>query len=233
MNSGENIRNVDHMTRINIEGESSGRAGRKGVPIVYRDIEDYVEGTITSKGSPFIFKIDKEDLEKVQTRHWYAASGGNYVGCQITVNGSRKILYLHNFVMNRLTFPGKGTTESVDHLNRNGLDNRKSNLRIVSQSIQNTNRGGGRPRCAELPEGCGITLDELPKHVWYIKASGAHGDRFGIDIKTRNIKWKSSSSKALTLRQKLEEAIHKLEELDCLKSSHDNREFTHHSLTIL
>jgi len=212
MNSDGNIRNDDHKTMIAIEGESSGRAGRKGIPVVYKDVEDYIEGTITSKGTPFIFKIDKEDLGKVQTRHWYAASGGNYVGCQITVEGKRKILYLHNFIMNRLTFPGKGTTESVDHINRNGLDNRKRNLRVVSQSVQNMNRGGGRARRAELPEGCGITLEELPKHVWYIKASGAHGDRFGIDIKTRNIKWKSSSSKALTLRQKLDETIRVLEE---------------------
>lgn len=212
MNRDGNIRNDDHKTMIAIEGESSGRAGRKGIPIIYKDVEDYIEGTITSKSSPFIFKIDKADLEKVQTRHWYAASGGNYVGCQITVKGQRKILYLHNFIMDRLTFPSKGTTESVDHINRNGLDNRKSNLRIVSQSIQNTNRGGGRARRAELPEGCGITLEELPKHVWYIKASGAHGDRFGIDIKTRNIKWKSSSSKSLTLLQKLEETKQKLPE---------------------
>lgn len=212
MNSDGNIRNDDHKTMIAIEGESSGRVGRKGIPIIYKDVEDYIEGTITSKGSPFIFKIDKDDLEKVQTRHWYAASGGNYVGCQITFKGQRKILYLHNFIMNRLTFPGKGTTESVDHINRNGLDNRKSNLRIVSQSIQNTNQRA-KSRRAELPEGCGITLEELPKHVWYIKASGAHGDRFGIDIKTRNIKWKSSSSKSITLRQKLDETIRKIEEL--------------------
>ena len=210
--SGEIIHNEDRMLTITIEGESSGRAGRKGIPIVYRDVDGYVEGTITSKGSPFVFKIDKDDLEKVCTRHWYAASGGNYVGCQITVNGSRKILYLHNFVMNRLTFPGKGTTESVDHINRNGLDNRKENLRVVTQSVQNTNQRA-KPRRAELPEGCGITLADLPKYVWYIKANGAHGDRFGIDIKMRNIKWKSSSSKSMTLLQKLEETKEKLREL--------------------
>ena len=62
MNSDGNIRNDDHKTMIAIEGESSGRAGRKGIPIIYKDVEDYIEGTITSKGTPFIFKIDKDDL---------------------------------------------------------------------------------------------------------------------------------------------------------------------------
>jgi len=202
-------------TMIRIEGEEPrGIGGKKARPVEYIDVGDHVECGVLFKGEPRKFLIDKDDLEKVQTRQWYVCVGGLYIGTHVNISGTRKVLYLHNFVMNRLTFPGKGTTESVDHINRNGLDNRKSNLWIVSQSIQNTNQRS-KARRSELPEGCGITLEELPKHVWYIKASGAHGDRFGIDIKTRNIKWKSSSSKALTLRQKLEEAIHKLKELDC------------------
>jgi len=199
-------------TMIRIEGEQSrGIGGRKARAVEYNDVGDHVECGVLFKGEPKTFFIDKDDLEKVQTRQWYVCVGGLYIGTHVNIAGKRKVLYLHNFIMNRLTFPGKGTTESVDHINRNGLDNRKSNLRVVSQSVQNTNQRA-KARCAELPEGCGITLEELPKHVWYIKASEAHGDRFGIDIKTRNIKWKSSSSKALTLRQKLDETIRVLEE---------------------
>jgi len=212
-----NISNSDHQTMIHIEDNVIGRkrapgAGRKGMPIVYKEDDEYVECTAISKGQPFVFKIDKDDLERVKTRHWYAASGGKYVGSQVAIEGKRKILYLHNFVMNRFTFPGKGTTESVDHINRDGLDNRKSNLRVVSQSEQNMNQKG-RPRTSVLPEGCGISVEDIPKHIWYIKASGHHGDRFGIDLKTQGIKWKSSSSKSLTLQEKLKEAKDKLETL--------------------
>ena len=208
MSNDGNIRNEDQELEVFIEGESTGRAGRKPIPIIYREVDDYIEGTITSKGVPFIFKIDREYLKKVRSRHWYAASGGSYVGCQITIHGSRKILYLHNFIMNRLTFDGKGQKESVDHINRDGLDNRKSNLRIISQSMQNVNKIG-KPRTAVLPEGC----PELPRHVWYIKSDGKHGDRFGIDLKTEGIKWKSTSSKTISWETKLEEAKNRLEEL--------------------
>lgn len=192
-----------------IEGETPrGIGGRKAVPVEYIDCEDYTEGRITTVGGIISFKIDKEDLEKVKTRHWYAAVGGRYVGSHITINNSKKILYLHNFIMNRLTFDGKGQKESVDHINRDGLDNRKSNLLVVSQSMQNVNKLP-KSRTANLPEGC----PELPRHIWYIKSDGKHGERFGIDLKTEGIKWKSTSSKTISWETKLQEAKNRLEEL--------------------
>ena len=154
------------------------------------------------------FKIDKDDFEKVNTRHWYLTSGGHYVGSGLTVDGKSKVMYLHNFIMNRFVFPGKGSKESIDHINRNGLDNRKSNLRLVSQSMQNVNKKS-RSRTAELPEG----ISELPKHVWYIKPNGLHGDRFCIELKTEGITWKTTSSKKVTIHEKLQQAKDKLEEL--------------------
>jgi hypothetical protein len=183
--------------------------GRKPLhEIVYEDVEDHIEATIVSNGTHVKFKIDKDDLERVKTRHWYLASGGHYVGSCVTIEGKSKVLYLHNFVMNKLDFPGKGPKESIDHINRNGLDNRKSNLRLVSQSIQNVNKKA-RGRTAELPEG----ITELPKHVWYIKPNGLHGDRFCIELKTEGVTWKTTSSKKVSIHEKLQQAKDKLNEL--------------------
>lgn len=192
-----------------IEGETRGLGGRKPKEVKYSKSEEgHYIGCVIHNNVPLEFLIDEDDIERVKTRHWYSVTNGKYIGCHVTINGCRKILMLHNFVMNRLTFPGKGSKETVDHINRNGLDNRKSNLRVVSQSIQNTNQKK-KERRAELPEG----ITEVPKHVWYIKSHGAHGDRFCIELKTEGVTWKTTSSKKVPIQEKLQQAKDKLIEL--------------------
>ena len=177
--------------------------------ITYNNME-YIVGTLQYNNNDIKFVFDKDEYDKIKDRAWHLASG-KYISSAIMDDSKRKELYLHNIVMNRINFTGKGTTESVDHINRNGLDNRKENLRIVSQSEQNLNQNK-KKRNITLPEGCEISVDDIPKHVWYIKANGLHGDRFGIDFKTENIKWKTSSSKKISLKDKLAEAKIKLQE---------------------
>ena len=210
MNSSSEYESGAKMTSI--PGETIKKAGRPCKEVEYRDIlidnSPCVIGTISHNGEKLEFIIDKEDEVKVRSRHWYAITDGKYIGVHITIENSRKFLYLHNFVLDRFVFLGKGAKESVDHINRNGLDNRKSNLRVVSQTLQNVNKKQ-RTRTAQLPEG----IPELPKHIWYIKPNGLHGDRFCIELKTEGITWKTTSSKKVSIQEKLEQAKKKLEEL--------------------
>lgn len=197
-----------------IEGEVRSTAGRKPNPIVYNELEDYVEGIIQFNNKPLKFLIDKEDLESVKTRNWHAVTGGKYIGADIKINNNRKVIGLHNFVMNRLIFPGKGSKESIDHINRNGLDNRKSNLRLVSQTDQNLNQKQKSKR-TELPENSdNIKIEDVPKHVYYVKARGNHGDGFAIEFKKNGKKIYNPfiRSKVLTMEQKLVKIKEKLEE---------------------
>jgi hypothetical protein len=183
-----------------IEGETKSIAGRKPNPIVYNELEDCVEGIIQFNEKSVKFFIDKEELEKVKTRNWHLVTNGKYVGANIRINGNIKILYLHNFVMQKFDFPGKGTKQSIDHINRNGLDNRKSNLRLATQTEQNLNQQK-KPRHATLPDG----ITDLPKHIYYIKANGNHGDGFAVEFKKdkKRIYYERVRSKVLTIQEKL------------------------------
>lgn len=190
------------------------RAGRPGSPIVYIHVnyhdKEYTIMKIKYQDSYYIYSIiDKEDFIKIKDYTWHYISNG-YVSHTAPHDGKRKELYLHNMVMGRLGFPGKGSKESIDHINRNGLDNRKENLRLITQSAQNINQKQ-KERRIELPADSGVTVDDIPKHVWYIKANGAHGDRFGIDFKTEGIKWKTTSAKNVSLHDKLKSAKEQLE----------------------
>jgi hypothetical protein len=78
--------------------------------------------------------IDTDDFERVNKYKWHTMPARNdnlYV--QGTVN-NRKTL-LHHLVL------GKPVNNLViDHINGDGLDNRKSNLRFVTKSVNSQNK---------------------------------------------------------------------------------------------
>ena len=177
--------------------------------VIY-DNKKYIVGTLFANGEPIEFVFDKDDSDKVIGRNWHIASG-KYIASAIIINNKRMELYLHNLVSNRLDHEGKGTKETVDHINRNGFDNRKENLRIITQSEQNMNQTQ-KSRSITLPEGCQIDPSDIPRHIWYIKAQGAHGDRFAIEFKSEKLVWKTTSSRKVSLVNKLAQAKEKLAE---------------------
>ena len=191
-------------------------SGRKPGLIDYKSVNynnnDYVIGTIQFKSEDIKFIIDKDDYSKISERAWHFASGNYISSAYLCGDGKKRELYLHNLIMGMDLFTGKGTKESVDHINRNGLDNRKENLRIISQSEQNMNQSK-KKRNITLPSDSGIKPEDIPKHIWYIKANGLHGDRFAVEFKTENICMKTTSSKKISLINKLEDAKKILNEL--------------------
>ena len=188
------------------------RAGRPGNPITYIHVKynglEYTIIKIQNYDSYVYGVIDKDDFPKVKEYSWHFTSNA-YLSYTTRVDGKYKAVYLHNIVMDRLEHPGKGATETIDHINRNGLDNRKENLRLISQTEQNLNQKR-KGRTAVLPTG--LKAEDIPKHIWYIKPNGHHGERFGIDFKTENIKWKTTSSTKISLEDKLKAAKEQLQE---------------------
>jgi len=87
--------------------------------------------------------IDTEDLSKADSYEgtWYAAFSKDvqtfYVGIFRTLeNGTRPKTLLHRLLLD----PAKGKV--VDHINHNGLDNTRNNLRVVNTSENMQNRKG-------------------------------------------------------------------------------------------
>jgi len=189
----------------------------------------YIVGYCAYKEQDILFVTDYQNSEfykNLVLKAWHLKTDGEYIGHTYYLDdGSKRELYLHNFVCNKLTHDGKGQHHSIDHINRIGRDNRKVNLRELTQSHQNINQSK-RERVVELPDGCGIDPNDIPKNIYYKPPSGAHGDLFYIEIRTPEIvkilcpqedtnkfRWFGTKSKTLDLRVKLQHTINKLQEI--------------------
>jgi len=81
--------------------------------------------------------VDDEDYEELSKHNWYAhVSRHSVYACRHVgdkVNGKGHLVRMHRQIM------GDPVEFVIDHINHNGLDNRKENLRIctLSQNSQN------------------------------------------------------------------------------------------------
>lgn len=83
--------------------------------------------------------VDAEDLPLVSGYSWYTYNdprrSTQYAVTNVRLpTGKRKTLRMHRLIM------GADSKYGVDHANGNGLDNRRSNLRLATQRQNSTNR---------------------------------------------------------------------------------------------
>jgi len=81
--------------------------------------------------------VDDEDYPLLSRHKWWPCRGPNATYAQTTFEGSRKPRT--TLTMQRLIIDGFRKCV-IDHRNRDGLDNRKSNLRLVSKGANYLNR---------------------------------------------------------------------------------------------
>lgn len=185
----------------------------------YRTVGDTVVGSILFKGNLVEFAIDLADWDLVKQYRWHYVSNA-YIATSVRVDCSatdcsgaaaappkKRELYLHTLLLK------PGPAQTVVHISKNGLDNRRANLKLVEGSAAAAASSTKKKRNVELPPLCGVKPEEIPCHIWYVQANGYHRDRFAIEFKTEGILWKSTSSKEVSLREKLEQAKEKLQEL--------------------
>jgi hypothetical protein len=97
------------------------------------DVKDWVEIVLKSKGKSYTILCDKEDAYLFETyTFWVYEYMGGYITIYCQIKGKK--LRLNRMIMS----PEPGLV--VDHINRNPLDNRKSNLRICTSQQNSWNQ---------------------------------------------------------------------------------------------
>lgn len=80
-------------------------------------------------------EIDPEDWDKVKDYKWYAAwsnlSKTFYAQTTARINGKRCTIRMHQLIMN---------SKKIDHIDHNGLNNLKSNLRLTTNQGNSANK---------------------------------------------------------------------------------------------
>lgn len=104
-------------------------------------------GFFLSTADGFVVKVDPSDYHLVSRYQWRVQKNHNLVYAYAYINGKRVLM--HRFLLN----PPAGF--SVDHIDHNGLNNQRENLRVATPSQNAANR---RP-CAKTSKFLGVSFD--------------------------------------------------------------------------
>jgi hypothetical protein len=106
--------------------------------------------------------IDAADIPLVANRTWHLHSAGYAVARRLDY-GKYQTIYMH-----RVLLPVVAPLE-VDHINGNRLDNRRSNLRSVTVTLQRANAG---PRRVSASRYRGVSVARGVAHPWTARIRG-------------------------------------------------------------
>lgn len=143
------------------------------------------------------FIIDKDDYELIKDFTWGAykqrETSDYYIKTDMVIDGVRKKIKLHRFLMNCKLNDGK----IIDHINGNTMDNRRINLRF---STKNGNQRNSKPQSNSKSGIAG---------VGFHKASGKYRARIVVDNKEKYLGVFETLEQAIQVRKDAEKKYFK------------------------
>lgn len=186
-----------HRTQLNILGNQPSIGGFTS-SVTYPQTVAPMEGFAMSRTIPLtqgkVAIVDEADYEYLNQWRWYAAKGSStyYARRGIWENDKTRDIRMHCVILN------PPPSLEPDHINGDGLDNRRCNLRICTRSQNSMNRRK-HPNCSSKYKGVSwykrdckwesyiYTDDRQKKHLGYFndeeEAAAAYNtearERFG------------------------------------------------------
>lgn len=104
--------------------------------------------------------VDSVDFEYLNQYRWHAKMGGHtfYAARKAIIAGRERTVNMHRLIMNA----PRGIF--IDHINHNGLDNRRQNLRFATAQQNSWNNSVRRPRGSSRYKGVSWNRN---KRRWY------------------------------------------------------------------
>jgi hypothetical protein len=190
----------------------------KNIMLMYCEKDTIIK--LCEKSYKKILDFEEKINEKLT---WYSLQNG-YVCSRIPKDGT--ILYIHQIITGCYG-NGKGTADiSVDHIDRNPLNNMYDNLRIATREMQEQNSNGIMPgtkkerqkNARPLPEG--IEQSMLRKYVVYYynvynKEKNLSREYFRVEGHPKLEKnWETTKSEKVSIMEKLQHANKIVDDLE-------------------
>jgi hypothetical protein len=173
----------------------------------------YTISTIQHSGNtiPILLNRDVYKTIKRLDKKWYI-NDKNHVYCFHDTDDDTYQVYLHEVVMraakksNHNKYGGNSSSieRPIVHTNNIHFDNRIENLQYDTINKNHSKTKKKKCRTINLSK-YGINVNALPTYTWYCKPNTSHGHRFAVELPNGK-SWRTTASKRVSLRYKLEEA---------------------------